>query len=134
MSEIPSIRRRLVCNLYESLLLTAFVFLVSIPLVVLSQELAPLVARWLLRGYVLGMAGLYFVTFWGRGQTLAMKTWRIRLESSGAAAVSRKQLWLRYLLACLNLATLGAGWWYAAFTPERQFLQDRWAGTRLVRI
>lgn len=87
----------------------------------------------LLRGYLIVVAGIYLTLFWRKGQTLAMKTWDIHLTSANGDAPSREQVWLRYLLACLNLTLLGIGWWSALIRNDRQFLQDRLAGTRLSR-
>jgi uncharacterized RDD family membrane protein YckC len=128
----PTLGRRLACNLYETLLLLALLILAGMPFGLLLLGLSEAWRNGLLRVYWLLLAGLYLVYFWRKGQTLAMKTWRIRLESVQGARPSVAQLWLRYLYACLNLALLGAGWWYALVTPDRQFLQDRLAGTRLV--
>jgi uncharacterized RDD family membrane protein YckC len=129
----PTLARRLVCNLYETLLLLAYVFLVSLPVVMWAGNLTSGPARHLFQAYLVVMVGLYFVTFWRKGQTLAMKTWRIRIEAEQGGAAARRQLWLRYLYACLNVVLGGVGWWSALFHPQRQFLQDRLAGTRLVR-
>jgi len=87
----------------------------------------------LLRAYLFIVAGFYFTLFWRKGQTLAMKTWGIRLVAENGEPPNHKQVWLRYLLACLNLALLGIGWWAALFRKDHQFLQDRFAGTRLIR-
>ena len=97
--------------------------------------------------------GAYSVWLWtGARRTLPMKTWRIALESAGGAAVTTRQALLRYLAcwiapACAILAYLllkphGHGRWaiallalnhaWALVDPERQFLHDRIAGTRLV--
>jgi uncharacterized RDD family membrane protein YckC len=77
----------------------------------------------------------YFLWFWSHGgQTLAMKTWKIRLVAAGvAAAPRRRQLLLRYLLCWPSLLCYGGGLFWALFDRERQFLHDRLAGTRLVR-
>jgi uncharacterized RDD family membrane protein YckC len=129
----PSLGRRLACVLYDGLLLGAFVLFASFPFVMLTSTLERGLARHLLQAYVLLLAGGYFTFFWHRGQTLAMKTWRLRLETEAGGPPTWGQAWLRYALACLNLAALGVGWWSALLRPDRQFLQDRLAGTRLVR-
>jgi uncharacterized RDD family membrane protein YckC len=129
----PSLRRRLACNLYESLLLIAVLFVVAFPLAAITQHLPPQIGVILLRVYLLLAAGIYFTLFWRKGQTLAMKTWGIRIVASDGGAPGPVQVWLRYALACLNLALLGVGWWAALLRSDRQFLQDRYAGTRLVQ-
>jgi uncharacterized RDD family membrane protein YckC len=132
----PSLLRRLACNVYESLLLIALLFVAALPFVAFTMLLPPDLGRilretvlWL---YLFGIAGIYFTLFWCKGQTLAMKTWGIKLVSATTVPPSKRQLWLRYLLACLNLLILG--WWAALLRQDRQFLQDHFAGTRLERI
>ncbi len=129
----PSLRRRLACNVYESLLLIAVLFVAAFPIAAFVTNLPPDMGVALLRGYLIVVAGIYLTLFWRKGQTLAMKTWDIHLTAANGDAPSRAQVWLRYLLACLNLALLGIGWWSALIRNDRQFLQDRLAGTRLSR-
>lgn len=76
---------------------------------------------------------VYFVGCWSRlGQTLAMKTWKIRLETVNGSRPHPVQLLRRYLLCWPSLAICGFGLAWALFDPDRQFLHDRLAGTRLV--
>jgi len=131
--ETPSLGRRLACNFYESLLLAAVLFVAAFPLAAVAPKLPPHIGITLLRIYLLLVAGIYLTLFWRKGQTLAMKTWGIRLVGKNGAPPSTAQVWLRYLLACLNLALLGIGWWAALLRKDRQFLQDRFAGTHLIR-
>lgn len=133
-SATPHLGKRLACAVYESLLLGAVLLVASFPFVPLIQALAPTFAKTGLQIYVLLIAGAYFTWFWRRGQTLAMKTWRIRIESAHGGLPTRRQVWQRYLFCCLNLILAGVGWWSALFTPDRQFLQDRLAGTRLISV
>ena len=133
MDVAPSLGRRLACVLYEAFLIGAVLLVAAFPFVPLVQAIAPAIAREILQIYLLVVAGGYFTLFWHKGQTLAMKTWGIRIESVAGGAPGWGQAWLRYLLACLNLLLFGTGWWAALFTGDRQFLQDRLAGTRLTR-
>ncbi len=129
----PTLLRRLACNVYESLLLIALLFVAALPFVVFTMLLPPdlgrLLRETLLWLYLFVVAGAYFTLFWRKGQTLAMKTWGIKLVSTTGKPLSNRQLWQRYLLACLNLLILG--WWAALLRKDRQFLQDHFAGTRL---
>ena len=131
---VPSVGRRLLCVFYDGLLLVAVLLVASFPFVVLTQKLDPGLARHLMQVYLFMVAGGYFTLFWRKGQTLAMKTWRLRLEAASDGRPSWGRLWLRYVLAWANLATAGLGWWAAWFRDDRQFLQDRLAGTRLVNV
>jgi uncharacterized RDD family membrane protein YckC len=95
----------------------------------------------------------YFTWSWtGAHRTLPMKTWRLRLVLADGLPVPAKTALLRFLCACIGpgLAVLAYGalrpyglgaqaFWLVAFNflwafvdPERQFLHDRLAGTRIV--
>lgn len=130
----PSLGRRLLCVLYDGLLLGAVLLVATFPFVALTQALEPTMARHLLQAYLFLVAGFYFTVFWRKGQTLAMKTWKLRMETDLGAQPGWGRAWLRYILAWVNLILLGTGWWAALFRADRQFLQDRLAGTRLLAV
>ena len=130
----PSLGKRLLCVLYDGLLLGAVLLVATFPFVALTQGLEPVVARHLLQAYLFLVAGFYFTVFWHKGQTLAMKTWKLRMETDFGEPPGWGRAWLRYVLAWANLLLLGVGWWAALFSTDRQFLQDRMSGTRLVTV
>ncbi len=118
---------------YEVLLLLAVLVIASFPVAPLVQAMPAPWGRHFQQLYLLVVAGGYLVWFWTHGgQTLAMKTWRIRLVSASGDTVGSRQAWLRYGLALLGLAACGLGFVWALWDRERQFLHDRLAGTRLV--
>jgi uncharacterized RDD family membrane protein YckC len=76
----------------------------------------------------------YFLWFWRHGgQTLAMQTWKLRLESAlTGRTITPLQAILRFGLCFPSLLLFGAGLVWAVFDRDRQFLHDRLAGTRIV--
>lgn len=89
--------------------------------------------RYVFQTYLLAVMGVYFTWFWVHGgQTLAMKTWHLRLVAADGGAVLVQKALLRFLFAFAGLALLGAGWWWALFDREGCFLHDRLAGTRVI--
>jgi len=91
------------------------------------------VARPLLQIYLVLVAATYFVWQWRRGgQTLPMKTWRIRLETAAGEPVSVLRALLRLVLSAIGYGLFGVSVWWAIVDRDRQFLHDRLAGTRLV--
>ncbi len=130
---VPGLPRRLFSAAYDALLLLAVLLVAGLPAAALTLVLPHELAVAVLRIYLLLVAAGYFTLFWRKGQTLAMKTWRIRLQSADGGMPSQRQVWLRFLFACLTLAPLGLGWWVALWRDDRQFLHDHLAGTRLVR-
>jgi len=129
-----SLPRRLASLFYDALLLAAILFLAGFLVVGLVPAEASALARLLHQAYLLLVAGGYLTWFWRHGgQTLAMKTWRIRLERLDGGRLSLGQAWLRYLWALLGLTCLGLGFLWALVDRDRQFLHDRMAKTRLVK-
>ena len=75
--------------LYESMLLFGVVFIAAWLFSTLLQQRNALSMRYALQYWLFLVLGAYFVWFWTHGgQTLAMKTWRIRLIPVAGLAVS----------------------------------------------
>jgi uncharacterized RDD family membrane protein YckC len=120
---------------YELLLVAAVLFVASFLIIPLVGEMRAPWQRHLFQVYILGVLFAYFSVFWLRsGQTLAMKTWRIRLVQRNGDTLTFRQAVLRFGLALLGLLLAGAGFWWALFDRDRQFLHDRIVGTRLIRL
>ena len=121
--------------IYELLLVTAVLFVASLPFLYLVGNAETGWRHFVFQLYLAGVLFAYFSAFWMRsGQTLAMKTWRIRLVGPNGSRLTLRQSALRFVLALVGLLLAGAGFWWALFDRDRQFLHDRIAGTRLVRV
>ncbi|MGP1679174.1 MAG: RDD family protein [Burkholderiales bacterium] len=130
----PSIKRRLVCMVYESLLLAGVTFFAGLLFLGVTGGTTGGWLRHAFQAYLFLVIGLYFAASWRRGgQTLAMKTWKLRLVGANGARISLRQAMLRYACAWPSLALGGIGLLYAPFDRDRQFLHDRLAGTKIVR-
>jgi len=126
---------RIAAMVYELLLVTAVLFVASLPFLYLVGNAETGWRHFAFQLYLTGVLFAYFNAFWMRsGQTLAMKTWRIRLVNQNGGRLTFKQSALRFALALVGLLLVGAGFWWALFDRDRQFLHDRIAGTRLVRV
>lgn len=123
--------RRISAMLYESLLLLALWFVAGFLFVGLTHDAASPVMKTLFQGYLIAVTAAYFCWFWVRGQTLAMKTWRIRVVSAEGGALTYRQALLRFVLATILTLPFGLSELWALFDRDRQFLHDRLAGTRL---
>ncbi len=76
---------------------------------------------------------VYFLWFWlNGGQTLAMRTWRLRLVGVEHPHLRPAQALLRYLAASAGLLLGGIGFLWAIVDRDHRFLHDRIAGTRIV--
>jgi uncharacterized RDD family membrane protein YckC len=121
--------------IYEVLMILALVFIATFPFLAVLGDSTQGWRRHLLQLWVLAVCGAYFVWFWSRGgQTLPMKTWRIRVVRFDGAPLGAGRALHRYVLAVLGLAAAGAGFAWALVDRDRQFLHDRLAGTALVEV
>jgi uncharacterized RDD family membrane protein YckC len=153
----PTVQRRLIAMVYELLLAFAVLFLPFLIFEIVSGASHTPLAEHMRQALFFLVLGAYFIHQWTReGQTLAMKTWRIKVVMPGHAHVPPKVAALRYLLSWgwvlpalvidyalglsrwQALSTIGAGilaWSLTAFfNRDRQFLHDKLTGTRLVQL
>jgi len=150
----PSLGRRMACWLYEGMLLFGVLFIASYLFSTLSQTRHALDNRHLQQVFLFVVLGIYFTWFWAKGQTLAMKTWHIRLVDRTGQPLTQGRALLRYTLSWLwflpalaamapfklsgaESAIILIGWvavWalLSRFHPQQQFWHDALAGTRLV--
>jgi uncharacterized RDD family membrane protein YckC len=157
-----SLARRLASLGYDTLLFAAIavvVGFVTLPFApratgsAAAPQIPDLVARRASFALIFAAGALYFGWSWSGGRrTLAMKTWKIGLERRDGSRVDGRTALLRYVAAWIGpalalaayvalrpfdlgahaAALLALNFAWAIVDPERQFLHDRMAGTRLV--
>src|SRR5574343_2000660 len=105
-----SLKRRLACLLYESLVVFSILLIgFLLPQIVLSGFGWQVGAKgmWL---PVLVLLVAYFVWCWlNGGQTLPMKTWKLRVVDATSAPLRPLQAILRYCAAWPSILLLGIG-------------------------
>ena len=119
---------------YEVLLLAAVVFVAAFLFVSVTQYPSRTTAlRPIFQLFIAAVCAAYFLWFWLHGgQTLAMKTWGVQLVAATSGRLTFGRASVRLALATLGLGLGGASLLWALIDPERQFLHDRLAGTRLL--
>ncbi len=128
--------RRLGAILYDSLLVVAIVFLGTLPLVLLNAgEAIPAHTGWY-RAWLVLLVGGYFVYFWRRGETLGMKSWRMRLVPmhSDQDRITVGAAIRRALASVLSWLPLGAGFLWSLADRDGLAWHDRLSGTRLIVV
>lgn len=122
--------RRLASGLYDLLLLAALLMVLGIAVLILrGGEAVPTGTLWW-QTLVLACCTVFYAGFWARGgQTLGMRTWRLRVEKVDGSPVDMGTSVLRFFAA---LAGLGLLW--IPFDRDRRALHDRVAGTRVVLL
>jgi uncharacterized RDD family membrane protein YckC len=80
----------------------------------------------------LAMVGFH-VWFWTHGgQTLGMKSWRLRVAGLDGGDPGLREALLRYLFAWISAAALGLGFLWVLFDRDRLAWHDRLSDTRLL--
>lgn len=152
--------RRFGSVLYEALLIAALILVTGFALLPITPgagvhalPIARAPARAISFVVIVIVVGAYCVYFWSNGRrTLPMKTWRIAIVTRDGSPLSWQRALARYgaswigpalaIAAYIALREAGharQGFWllvtnlvWAFVDPERLFLHDRLAGTRLV--
>ncbi len=156
MLPTPALRRRLAALLYEGVLLFGVLFAVALVYSIASNQRHALQGRQGMMAVTFLALAVYFLWFWTHGgQTLAMKTWHVRVQSAQGGGLSLRQALVRYMLAWLWFLPAWVvcwltGWhqlklvagatvvWmvmyllFTRITPGQQFVHDVIAGTRVV--
>lgn len=150
----PSLARRMASWLYDGMLMFGVVFIAGYLFGTLSQTRNAMDNRHPLQAFLFVVFGIYFVWLWSKGQTLAMKTWDIKVVDRVGQPITQARALLRYLLSWLwflpplaavapfhlsgaESVVIVVGWvgvWavMSRFHPQQQFWHDALAGTRLV--
>jgi len=154
---IPTIKRRLISMVYESLLALAVLFLPFLIFELAVQGAHTPLTEHMRQCLAFLVMGAYFIHQWSReGQTLAMKTWRLKVVLPGQTHVPLRMAAYRYVLAWMwllpgilvsyvldlqhwqALSAIGLGMlaWSATalFTGNGQFLHDKLLGTQIVQL
>jgi uncharacterized RDD family membrane protein YckC len=153
---VPALRRRLAAFTYEGVLLFGLVMVVGALYSIATEQRHALYGRGGMMATQFLALSLYFIWFWTHGgQTLAMKTWHLRLVSAQGLPLTLKQALARYMASWLWFMPSWTGAWLAGWhqskylygamgvwiliytsltwlLPHKQFLHDTLCGTRLI--
>lgn len=130
-----SLLRRIAIMFYDSILLIALLFfaslLVAVPFNITMEH--PYYPLYIL--YIHIVAFLFFGWCWTRGgQTLGLKTWKIRVIANSGNRVTWRQAFLRYIGSLLCWLSLGIGFLWCYTNKERRAWNDIISKTRLSKI
>jgi uncharacterized RDD family membrane protein YckC len=142
----PSLFRRFASMVYDSLLLMAISILYGAIMAGLNVAIKGVPATgeritWggfgvvVFIGWILTI-GLFFCYFWHRsGQTLGMKTWRMKVvNQDNLNTPGYTQCIIRALCAPISLCLLGIGYLLMYTNTERQTLHDKISKTRTLLL
>ena len=126
--------RRIAAMLYDALLVTALLFLATVPFIALrGGEAVERGDNLIYRSVLVLVVYAFFVGFWTRsGRTLGMQSWRLRLETADGRVPSLGRATLRFFAALLSWLPLGLGFVWQLWDPQGLTWHDRISGTRIV--
>jgi uncharacterized RDD family membrane protein YckC len=117
---------------YDAVLLVPVLFIAGYLFVALTHDARTPFMKLAFQLWLLAVLAGYFSYCWARsGQTLAMKTWGVRVARQDGMPLSLAHALTRFLLAVWSVGLLGVGLVWTFVDRDRQFLHDRLAGTRI---
>ncbi len=120
--------RRLMAIIYDLLLLLALLFIATAAAMVVNKGNAivpgqPLYPFYVI--YLLTISFIYYGWFWTHGgQTLGMKTWKMKLQQQNGEAVTWALALLRFISAIISWSAAGLGFLWSLFHPQRRTWHD----------
>ena len=135
--------RRLAALIYDAFLLFAIIlaygFLLTMIKVLFSgsqqvEDVQPgALLQWLsFVGMIAALVGYYYICWRKQGQTLGMKSWRLKLQQADGSLATPEQCIKRSLLASLSLAFGGIGYLWCLMPPAKACLHDIYSATEVV--
>jgi uncharacterized RDD family membrane protein YckC len=132
---LPSagIIRRLAAMLYDTMLLVAVLFVATAVAVAINKGEAVTHPIYYLSLLLISYG--FFGWFWTHGgQTLGMRTWRLKLEADSGQEIDWPMAGKRFVFAAISLLPFGAGLFWQLFDPEGKAVHDRLSESRVVFI
>ena len=128
-----SMFKRLASIFYDSLCLFSLFFLTTLILIYFTKGESIASNNIAYDLFLALITYLYFVWQWTHGgQTLGMRSWKIRLYQDDERPVSWLRASSRFALASLSFITLGMGFIWALFDANRLTFHDRYSRTLLL--
>lgn len=127
--------RRLGAMVYDGLLLIALWLAAMAPVVALTGEHPSFIARNLTQVYLFLVGFAFFGGFWTHGgQTLGLRTWRLRVEDLAGCPVRWRRALGRYAAALLSWLPAGLGFLWILIDSRGRAWHDRLSATRVVYL
>ena len=112
--------RRLGAVLYDGLLVTAVLFMATVPFIAMRGGEPVEAGEPLYQLTMFLVAWFFYVGFWTRsGRTLGMQSWRLQLEDMDGSTPGVGPATLRFLAAILSWLPLGLGFLWSLWDKDR---------------
>ncbi len=128
----PGLFRHLIIIIYDSLLLISVLLLASLTAVALNGGEAISQGNPFFITYLFGVSFIFYGWFWTHGgQTLGMRSWKVRIITSDGADLTWQRAFIRFTITVLTWLPFGVGFWWQYLAKDRLSWADKMSGTRL---
>jgi uncharacterized RDD family membrane protein YckC len=128
----PGFFRHIAIIIYDGLLLLALIFLATAIVLPFNNGEAFSSSQFFFPIYILCVSFVYYGWFWTHGgQTLGMKTWKIRIRTHDNEAISWLLALKRFFLAIISWGFVGLGFLWKIIDKNNYTLHDRFSKTAL---
>lgn len=131
----PGLVRRLLAAFYDALLLLALLFIATAVMMSFNDGKAIQPGQalsYLLTPVLLLISFLFYGWFWTHGgQTLGMKSWKMRLTLDSGTAVTWPVALIRFVTSILSWAVFGLGFLWSLFDRRNRTWHDIASGSLL---
>jgi len=125
ISSRPGLFRRLGAIFYDCLLLTGLLFLATALVLPVNNGEAFSSSQFYFPVYLLIISFLFFAWFWTHGgQTLGMRTWKIKISTTNNQPISWNQAAVRFFAAVLSWGIFGVGFLWVLFNKDNNSWHD----------
>ena len=133
--QTPSFIKLGACFIYDALAVIALCFVSALVFIILIGDASHGLKRYLLQIVLWLAIGIYFVWCWKKtGQTLAMKTWQLKLVNKDGQLLPLNLAMARYVLSTLSLVLFGLGFLWAMVDRDHLYLHDRLLNTHIIYV
>lgn len=126
--EYAGLARRLMAIVYDLFLLMALIFIATAVAMAFNKGDAIEPGQPIYPFYVGGLLVVsfgFYGWFWTHGgQTLGMKTWKMKLQQENGQAITWPLALLRFITAIISWAAGGMGFLWSLFHPQRRTWHD----------
>ncbi len=128
----PGFFRHLAIITYDALLLLALLFLATAIALPFNQGEAFTASQYIFPLYLLAISFLFYGWFWTHGgQTLGMKTWKVRIQTFDKQPFTWTHALKRFFLALISWGVIGLGFLWKLIDKKRYTWHDHLSKTAL---
>ena len=130
----PGLVKRFTVMLYDGMLLFGVLFFASLLAMALVDEPANIANHLWYQLYLVGVCYLYFAYAWTRtGQTLGLKTWKLRVQQPDGNNITWGQSLVRFVSAIISWLAFGLGFLWILFDKNNMAWHDHISKTEIIK-